>query len=143
MIEIRNLQKGDIEYVRANPLEDAVKSYPNMDVDPKTSYTTLLDGVIVAVGGASIMWEGVWEFWLIMTKESKRNGAYGIIALETIRKKIDEIVEENNIVRAQATVRIDFTKGIKMLEALGFQREGLLRRYCPDGMSSYRYSRII
>lgn len=143
MIEIRQLQKGDIDYVKANPLEDAVKVYPNMNVDPKTSYTALLDGVIVAVGGASIMWEGVWEFWLIMTKDSKRNGVYGIIALEAIKKKIDEIIEDNNIIRAQAVVRLDFPKGIKMLEALGFHLEGYMKKYTPDFCDVYRYARII
>jgi hypothetical protein len=141
-LSIRQIQEGDIEYVRANPLEEAVKSYPDMQVDPKTSYTALWDGVIVGVGGASLMWGGVYEFWLILTKDSNRNGTHSIVAFEAIKKKIDEIIKENEIFRAQAVVRLDFPKGIKMLEALGFQREGLLRRYTPDGASVYRYSRI-
>ncbi len=142
MIEIRQLQDGDIEYVKANPLEDAVKSYPNMQVDPKTSYTALWDGVIVGVGGASMMWKGVYEFWLILTKDSKLDGAHGIVAFEAIRKKIDEIIEENNIVRAQAIVRLDFPRGIKMLEALGFIAEGYLKKYTPDGCDVYRYAKV-
>lgn len=142
MIEIRQIQDGDIEYVRANPLEEAVKGYPDLPIDYRNSYTALWDGKIVGVGGISIMWSGVGELWLILTNDSKLNGAHGIVALEAIRKKIDEIIEENKIVRAQATVRLDFPKGIKMLESFGFQREGLLRRYTPDGCSVYRYSRI-
>lgn len=142
MITIRKLKEEDIKYVRKNPLEDAVKCYPDMPTDPKASYTALWDGVIVGVGGASMLWESNWEFWLILTKDSKLDGAHGIVAFEAIRKKIDEIIEENNIVRAQATVRLDFPRGIKMLEALGFQAEGILRRYCPDGCDSYRYARI-
>ena len=143
MIEIRQLQDGDIEYVKANPLEDAVKGYPNMQVDPKTSYTALWDNVIVGVGGAAMMWKGVYEFWLILTKDSKLDGAHGIVAFEAVRKKIDEIIEENNIVRAQATARLDFPKAVKMLEALGFTFEGILRKYTPDKCDVYRYARII
>jgi hypothetical protein len=142
MIEIRQLQNGDIEYVRANPLEDAVKCYPNMPIDPRASYTTLWNDVIVGVGGAVMMWEGVWEFWLILTKDSKLDGAHGIVAFETIRRKIDEIIEENNIVRAQAVVRLDFPRGIKMLEALGFQAEGYMKKYTPDGCDVYRYAKV-
>ena len=142
MIEIRKLQDGDIEYVKANPLEDAVKSYPNMQVDPKTSFTALWDGVIVGVGGAAMMWKGVYEFWLMLTKDSKLDGAHGIVAFEAIRKKIDEIIEENNIVRAQAVVRLDFPRGIKMLEALGFQMEGYLKKYTPDFCDVYRYAKV-
>lgn len=142
MIEIRQLQDGDIEYVKDNPLEDAVKSYPDMPIDYRTSYTALWDGKIVGVGGMSLMWTGVSEFWLILSKDSKLDGAHGIVAFDAIRKKVDEIIEENNIIRAQATARLDFPKGIQLLEALGFEREGLLRCYCPDGGSVYRYARI-
>ena len=142
MIEIRQLQDGDIEYVRANPLEEAVKGYPDLPIDYRNSYTALWNRKIVGVGGISIMWSGVGELWLILSKDSKRDGMNGVIALDAIGKKVNEIIRENKIVRAQATVRIDFPKGIQMLEALGFEREGLLRRYTPDGCSVYRYSRI-
>ena len=142
MIKIRKLQDGDIEYVKANPLEDTVKSYPDMPIDPKTSYTALWDGKIVGVGGISMMWAGVGELWMILSKDSKLDGAHGIVAFDAIRKKIDEIIEENSIVRAQATARLDFPKGIKMLMALGFEKEGLLRKYTPDRCDVYRFSRV-
>jgi hypothetical protein len=141
-IEIRDLKDGDLEQVRANPLEDAVKCYPDLPIDPRASYTALWDDVIVACGGAVMMWKGVWEFWLILTKDSKLDGAHSIVALEAIRRKIDEIIEENNIVRAQAVVRLDFPRGIRMLEALGFQAEGYMRKYTPDFCDVYRYARI-
>lgn len=143
MMEIRPLQKGDIEYVKVNPLEGAVKNYPDIPVDPKTSYTALWDGKIVGVFGILIMWKGVGELWLILTKDSNRKGAHGLVALDIIRKKVDEIIKDNNIVRAQATVRVDFPKGIQMLVVLGFEVEGRLRKYTPDGCDVYRFARII
>jgi len=142
MIEIRQLLQEDLKFVRENPLESAVKGYPAMSIDYRTSYTALWNGIIVGVGGAAMLWKGVWEFWLILAKDSKLDGTHGIIAFDVIRKKVDEIIEENNIVRAQATARLDFPKAIEMLEALGFEREGLLRAYTPDGASVYRYARI-
>lgn len=142
MIEIRQLLQEDLKFVRENPLESAVKGYPAMSIDYRTSYTALWDGRIVGVGGASMMWTGVWEFWLILSKDTKLDGVHGIVAFDAIKKKVDEIIKDNKIVRAQATARVDFPKAIKMLEALGFEREGLLRRYTPDGASVYRYARI-
>lgn len=142
MIEIRQLKQEDLKYVRENPLESAVKGYPAMSIDYRTSYTALWDDIIVGVGGAAILWKGVWEFWLILAGDSKLDGLHGIVAFDAIKEKVDEIIEDNKIVRAQATARLDFPKGIKMLEALGFEREGLLRRYAPDGASVYRYARI-
>lgn len=142
MIKIRQLQDGDIEYVRANPLEDAIKSYPDMPIDPKTSYTALWDGKIVGVGGISMLWKGVGELWLILTKDSNREGAHGLVAFDAIRKKIDEIIEENDIVRAQATARLDNPKAIDMLVWLGFENEGRLRKYTPDRCDVFRFARI-
>jgi len=130
MIEIRQLQDGDIDYVRKNPLEDAVKNYPEMPIDYRTSYTALWDGKIVGVGGMSIMWSGVGEFWLILSKDSKLDGAHGIVAFDTIRKKVDEIIEKNNIIRAQATARLDFPRGIQMLEAFARLRRNAIPRQC-------------
>lgn len=142
MIEIRQLQDGDIEYVKANPLEEVVKDYPNMPIDPETSYTALWDGKIVGVGGISMMWRGVGELWLILTKDSNRKGAHGIVAFDAIRKKIDKIIKENNVVRAQATARLDFPKGVSMLVALGLKNEGRMEKYTPDGCDVYRFARI-
>lgn len=144
MIKIRKLQDGDIEYVRINPLEEAVKNYPEFSPDPKNSYTVILDDKIVGVGGIMILWEGVGELWLILTKDSKREGIYGLMAFDAIRKKIDEIIEECNIYRAQAPVRVDFHKAIKMMEALNFENEtpNGMKNYCPDGCDVYMYARI-
>ena len=142
MIEIRQLQDGDMEYVKANPLEGAVKDYPDMPIDPKTSYTALWDGKIVGVGGAAMLWESNWEFWLILSKDSNRAGAHGLVAFDAIRKKIDEIIEDNNIVRAQATARLDNPKAIDMLIWLGFENEGRLRKYTPDRCDVFRFARI-
>lgn len=144
MIKIRKLQDGDIEYVRINPLEEAVKNYPKLVPDPKTSYTVLWDDKIVAVGGIAMLWEGVGELWMILTKDSKRNGIYGLVAFDVIRKKIDEIIEEYNIYRAQAPVRVDFYQAIKMMEALNFKNEtpNGMKNYCPDGCDVYMYAKV-
>ena len=78
---IRDLQDGDIEYVRENPLEVAVKNYPNMIPTPP-AFTAIFDDKIVGVGGMIILWEGVGEMWLMLTADCKREGVFGIIAFQ-------------------------------------------------------------
>ena len=41
------------------------------------------------------------------------------------------------------TVRKYFDRAIKMIEFLGFQREGVLEKYLPDKTDAYLYKRII
>ncbi len=138
---IRDLQDGDLEYVRENPLEGAVKNYPKMIPTPP-AYTIIFNDKIVGVGGAIILWEGVGEFWLMLTKDCQREGLFGIVALDSVKKKVEEIIEEYKIRRAQCTVRVDFPQARKMVEFLGFKQEGLQRNYTPDSCDVWMYARI-
>ena len=141
MITIRDLQDGDLEYVRENPLEGAVKNYPRMIPTPP-AFTAIFEDKIVGVGGAIILWDGVGEFWLMLTADCKRDGVFGIMAFQAIKNKVDDIIEKHKLRRAQCTVRVDFPKARKMVEAIGFKLEGLMKKYCPDGCDVWLYARI-
>ena len=141
MITIRDLQDGDLEYVRENPLEGAVKNYPKMIPTPP-AFTAIFEDKIVGVGGAIVLWDGVGEFWLMLTADCKRDGVFGIMAFQAIKDKVDDIIEKHKLRRAQCTVRVDFPKARKMVEAIGFKLEGLMKKYCPDGCDVWLYARI-
>jgi len=138
---IRDLQVGDIEYVRNNPLEGAVKNYPEMIPTPP-AFTAIFDDKIVGIGGMIILWEGVGEMWIMLTKDCKKEGVFGIVAFETIKNKVDELIKKYKIRRAQCTVRIDFPKAKKMVEALGFKQEGIMKKYTPDSCDVGLFARI-
>lgn len=55
---------------------------------------------------------------------------------------LDDIAEQNNFVRVQATTHRQFERGRRFLEWLGFEREGVLRNYGPDGSDHIIYARI-
>lgn len=138
----RETTQEDLDFVRQNPFEGAVKDYPYMEVPNEYCFTAIFEGHIVGVGGLVIHWKGVAEVWLILTADCEKKGLHGLVALHAIRDKMEELLEVNNIRRAQATVRTDFPQAIKMIEFFGFEREGLLRQYCPDGADAFRYARI-
>jgi len=138
---IRDLQDGDIEYVRENPLEGAVKNYPKMTPTPP-AFTVIFEDKIVGVGGMIILWDYVGEMWLMLTADCKREGIFGIIAFQAIKDKVDELIRVHKMRRVQCTVRVDFPKAQSMVEALGFEFEGLMRAYTPDNCSVYLYARI-
>ena len=141
MMEVRPYKDGDMDIVRRDPFQDAVKGYPNLPV-PDHSYTCIFDNAIVAVGGLKIYFEGVAEAWIIMTKQSKKNNIYGLIACRAIEKKLNELLVELNIRRCEANVRKDFPIAIRFVEALGFKFVGERHCWFPGNVSAMLYSKV-
>lgn len=138
----RKATQEDLDYVKANPYEGAVKNYPYMEVPDENTYAVMYEGALVAVGGVQVRWEGVGLFWLMLTADCKKEGWHGVRALYAIKEKIQELTEKNNLHRAEAAVRLGFSRAIAMIKALGFEREGLMRQHGPDKADSYLYARI-
>jgi hypothetical protein len=141
MLEIRPIQEGDLELIRQNPLEEAVKKYPDWKTPENNAWSALWNGKLIAVGGMIILWEGVGEAWLMLSKDF--NGMSNIAVLLGLRKQLNKMVEDNKLWRVQAMVRPDVPKAVEMIEYFGFEKEGLLKKYCPDGGDAYVYSKII
>lgn len=139
-MEFRQTTQEDLDFVRQNPFEEAVKNYPVLTVPDKDCYTVIFQGEIVAVGGVTVLWEGVGEVWLMLTADCRKKEFFGIIALTAIQAKMEEITK--NLWRVQAIIRTDFPEAIKMIEFFGFEREGLLKQYCPDKGDIYMYAKI-
>jgi RimJ/RimL family protein N-acetyltransferase len=78
----------------------------------------------------------------MLTDRCRKRGIYGLIALGAIQKKFEELLEDNNILRAEANIRPDFDAAIKMVEFLGFEREGLMKCQLPDGGDAFLYAKI-
>ncbi len=142
-MEFRQATQEDLAFVRQNPFEDAVKGYPYMQCPDENTYTVIYESSIVAVGGLQVRWEGVGLLWLILTADCKKYGIHGLGALYAIREKTEHLIAINNLHRAEAYVRTDFSQAIKMIESFGFKREGLMEQQCPDKGDMYLYSRIL
>ena len=139
----RKATQEDMAFVRLNPYEGAVKNYPYMEIPDENCYTAIYESAIVAVGGLQVKWEGVGLLWLMLTADCKKYGIYGLLALEAIKEKMEYLIEKNKLWRTEAAVRVDFPQAIKMIEFLGFEREGIMRQYYPDKTDAILYSRIL
>jgi len=122
-MKFRETIQEDLDFVRANPFEGAIKNYPYLEAPTENCVTIIFEDKIVGVGGVNVLWKGVGEVWLMLTANCKKEGLYGIIALSAIKDKMEELIESNNLWRAQATTRTDFPQAIKMIEFFGFERE--------------------
>lgn len=142
-MEFRKATQEDMAFVRQNPFEGAIKNYPYMEVPGDNTYCVIYDSAIVAVGGLYVRWEGVGVLWLMLTADCKKDGIHGYRALYAIREKMEHLIKMNNLHRAEAYVRADFPQAIKMIEAFGFKREGLMAQQCPDRGNAFLYAKVI
>ena len=140
-IEFCETVQTDLDYVVANPFKEAVKEYPAMTA-PENSWTCFFDGEIVAVGGVKLYFPGVGESWVIMTKQSRKSGVFGLIACRAISDKLDSIAAELHLRRCEANVREDFDTGIRFVEAIGFTFDGRRERWFPNYVTSLLYSKV-
>jgi RimJ/RimL family protein N-acetyltransferase len=101
-------------------------------------FSAVEDGVIVGAGGLIIMWPGVGEGWLMANKDAAlRHKRY---AYEVVIKHIIKLACDLDLRRIQAHVDVNVPAAVKFAEQLGFQREGLMRKYGEDGSDHYLYA---
>ena len=139
-MELRPTTQSDINLVRSQPFDDRVKTYPCM-TPMGDCVTGVHHGLIWGVGGVVVHYEGMGEFWLMLIKDFKRD-INGSSILRDIMFFVEDKIEEHGLFRAQAVIRTDFKAAIKMIEFLGFEREGLMKQYLPGQADAYMYSRI-
>ena len=139
MLDVGYFQKGDIEEIELeyemSPAEKAgFEGYQNI-----VGFTARKDGKIVMMGGVHVMWQGVGEGWLVMSKHAHSMP-------KTVARYADEffdvIMNEANIQRMQASINATDPRSVRFARWLGFENEGLMRKYGPDGTDYYRMARV-
>lgn len=105
---------------------------------PKCGMVLSEDGLIYAVGGVVPLWQGVGEAWMIPTIHSKKKK----IALgRGLRMCFDYLHDSLKMHRVQAAAKVGHTDAHRLLEFIGMQNEGIMRRYGPDGSDFVRYAK--
>lgn len=95
-------------------------------------------GEVYAATGLAPIWDGVAEAWFIPSKLLDRRK---ISVIRVVRKELESAIVRLKLRRVQAVVRSDFGDAHKLANWLGFENEGLMRRYGPDGFDYERYAK--
>jgi RimJ/RimL family protein N-acetyltransferase len=138
VIKLRPAKQEDVEYLRTVALEGGMKTYPPVTVE-QPAYTGYVNDKPIGCGGVVILWDGVGEVWLIVSREVE---SHKVQAVKVLKRMCEIILLKHELRRIQAIIRTDFPQAVKLVESLGFEREGTLRNYCPDGQDSYMYARL-
>ena len=101
--------------------------------------TFLENGHIIGCAGVALLWEGVGEGWFMGSERMQKN-RYSVIRY--VRKMLFKHQENGPLRRIHANVRADWPEALRFAEFLGFTKEGLLRKFGPDGKDYYVLGRV-
>jgi len=101
------------------------------------SVTCILEGKVLFCAMIKPLWPGVAEVAALFDKSFSNHALSGCRAA---REAMDQVFEIGELHRLQTTVRVDFAAGVRFAEWMGFEREGLAKRYSHDGVDAWYYA---
>lgn len=131
-----SLSKHERRTINAYPdFERTITNYSELF----PSFTLLRNGKIVAAYGMFMWWHGTWEVWVF--KDLDYANMYPIEFTKISKNLIKFIGDMPEVQRLQISVRNDNPSAVAWAKTIGFEQEGLLRRYAPDGCDCVMFVR--
>jgi len=94
-----------------------------------------VDGRIIACAGVALEPYGSGTLWSFISRDA---GKHFIVLDRAVRR----MLSIPNVRRIDATTEAGFSQGCRWLEMLGFEFEGVMRKYGPDGSDHVRYAKV-
>lgn len=104
---------------------------------PDWSYSVVHNNDLVLCCGIVPMWRGVGEVWFIAGQMIHK---HKIPFIRFAREKMEEVIEANDLWRVQGVCKVGWPAALRFAQFMGFEEEGVMRRYGPEGADYYRIS---
>lgn len=133
MIKVRLYEEGDAFKVNTHSYyPEGSKENVNARAKNQNSVflTFLKDGEPIGVCGISPMMAHSAEVLMLISEELQKHPKF---LHKFIKTELENTAKVNNLTRIQATTFANFEAGKRWLKRLGFEQEGLLRRFGANG----------
>lgn len=94
------------------------------------------EGRIVACAGVAFQGFGMGVLWAFVSHDAGRH----FVRLDRYARRILSLT---SLRRIEATTEASFAQGCRWLEMLGFENEGRMRAYGPDGQDHFRFAKVL
>ena len=138
---VRTWRRGDTEAVELQ----SAQQYLRCIVDVRADFTELAekglvwtaehDGAIMGIAGVEPQWENRATAFALLSDDSGTH-------FPAIHSAVVEFLDNAPYRRIEATVDVGFKQGHRWIKMLGFELEGYMRAYRPDGADMLLYARI-
>jgi RimJ/RimL family protein N-acetyltransferase len=142
MIKVRGFELEDMGFQPLpvfdvdEQVKDRMKDLHNLNL--AYMYTLEADSSVVGVIGCAPIWPGVGEGFTLL---NDRIYDYPKEVTQATREMIQVMFDGLRLHRMQCHVKADYEAGHKWAKGLGFKREGLMKKYLPNGEDAYMYGR--
>jgi len=140
MLSIKKFEKEDLEMIETNFHFPESSKAAMMKESCISAYTALQGSKVFMIGGVYGLWENVGEAWFVMSSIAYKKP---FAAAKYSSLLLDHVQDDANLKRIQASVHTNDQQAIRYVEWLGFENEGLMKKYGPDGSDYYRFARVM
>jgi RimJ/RimL family protein N-acetyltransferase len=98
-------------------------------------FTALNNDEVLGCSGVIKQWDNRAIAWALISEFSGKN-------FVGIHRAVSRFLDLSEFNRIEAFVDADFEQGHRWIQMLGFEREGYMRQFSPDGRDSVLYARL-
>ena len=141
MFELVKLQPEHLFQFTPQPAQAAIlhvldDSYARSLVEQSpVGWAGLIDGKVVGCAGISECWPGRAEAWTLLAPD-----AFSVF--RQIHRTVRQVLSDGRWHRVEMKVDAGHAEAIRWAEHLGFEREGLMRKYTADQRDVFLYARV-
>jgi len=126
-----------LEQADVGPLAKSKAFVQELEANEGYAYTALAGETVIGCGGVKPFWPGVGEAWAVYPNDRKE---YAMAIAKQTRLGLMFLMQEHKLRRVQAVVPVTYAVGMRFVRWLGFEMEGRMRGYMPDGGDAYMYA---
>lgn len=138
---VRPWEKGDTARIDIQEAQAYMGTMTNLDMDftdlskQGFAWTGEHDGQIMGVAGLLPQWENRAIAWAVLSKHAGSHFTH-------IHKAVYKYLVHAPFCRIEAHVDVGFENGVRWMKMLGFEMEGYLKAFRPDGADMLLFARI-
>ena len=138
---VRPWEKGDTQKIDIQDAQKYLIGSPALEEDLTELSnvgwvrTGIFEDEVMFVFGVFPHWENRFEGFLLLSRNAGR-------CMVAIHKEVLRFMNSIQTRRLETTVDVDFKEGHRWVKMLGFQPEGYMKHYRPDGADMVLYARV-
>ena len=98
------------------------------------------DDIPRLAGGVMRIWNGVGELWMMVDEDMRRN--MPVSMARYAKRCVDVLLMRHQFHRVQCHIDVTLERNCRFAEFIGLKREGLMKKYLPNGVDAWRYAMI-
>jgi len=103
-------------------------------------WAAVRNGQVLALAGLVLHWPGRASCWCLIGADFPTTG--WVWLTKQVRRRMGAAIRELALHRVEAESAYGWLPGVRWLELLGFEREGLMRAYGHDGRDFIRWAKV-